>query len=181
VGIASCGKMSSAARTKSIFLWTHIHMSEKDARMATRASIEAELARRSASWSPELRAKYDLYGNDEAASLAFGPVYNGRPPPNWYGSKMILCGDAAHPYGPGGQGISMALKDAKALSEVIARGFNEDDKEEFQRSRARESRTLGEAAEKRNAKDQSSTRLGVFAEGVLMKTVEVFTRGKLRF
>lgn len=181
VGIASCGKVNAAAVKKSIFMWTHVHMPEEEARMATRASVEAELAKRSASWRPELRSKYDLYTKDRNATLAYGPVYNGKPPPVWFSDKMILSGDAAHPYGPGGQGISMALKDAKGLSEVIARGFTEDEKSEFQRVRAQESRTLGEAAEKRNAKESPSTSWGVFAEGILMKTAEIFTRGTLRF
>jgi 2-polyprenyl-6-methoxyphenol hydroxylase-like FAD-dependent oxidoreductase len=181
VGIASCGRVNAAAVKKSIFMWTHIHMPEKEARMATKASVEAELAKRSASWRPELRSKYDLYTKDHNAMMAYGPVYNGKPPPVWFSDTMILSGDAAHPYGPGGQGISMALKDAKALSEVIVRGFTEDEKREFQRIRAQESRTLGEAAEKRNAKELPSTWWGVFAEGVLMKTVEIFTRGTLRF
>ena len=74
----------------------------------------------------------------------------------------------------------MALKDAKALSAVIARGFAENDKREFQRSRAQESRTLGEAAEKRNSKAAYSTRWGVLAEGVAMKAMEIFTRGTLK-
>lgn len=181
VGIASCGKVNAAAVKRSIFMWTHIHMPEKEASMATKASVEAELAKRLASWRPELRSKYDLYTKDHNATLAYGPVYNGKPPPVWSSDKMILSGDAAHPYGPGGQGISMALKDAKALSEVVARGFTEDEKREFQQIRAQESRSLGEAAEKRNAKEPSSTSWGVFAEGFLMKTMEIFTRGTLRF
>jgi len=181
VGIASCGKVSGSALKNSTFMWTHLHMPEADAKMATQANVEAELARRSASWSPELKSKYDLYTKDAQAILSYGPVYNGRPPPKWHSDRMMLIGDAAHPYGPGGQGISMALKDAKALGEVIARGFTEEGRREFQRSRAQESRTLGEAAEKRNAKEESSTRWGVLAQGVLMKTVEILTRGKLRF
>jgi hypothetical protein len=75
----------------------------------------------------------------------------------------------------------MALKDAKALCEVIARGFTEDDKKEFQRTRAREARILGEAAEKRNTKDFSSTKWDVLVEGVVMKATEIFTRGTLKF
>ncbi len=74
----------------------------------------------------------------------------------------------------------MALKDSKALSEVIARGFTEDDKREFQRSRAQEASSLGEAAEKRNSKNLSSTQWGVLAEGIVMKAVELFARGKLK-
>lgn len=180
VGIASCGKVSEAATEKSIFMWTHIRMSEEDAKLATRASVEAELSRRSERWSPELRSKYDQYTQDADAILVHGPVYNGKPPGRWYSDRMILIGDAAHPYGPGGQGISMALKDAKALCRVIARGFAEDDKKAFQQSRAQEARALGEAAEKRNAKDPPSTRWGIFAKGVALKAVETFTRGKLK-
>ncbi len=112
--------------------------------------------------------------------MAFCVVYNGKPPDRWYSDRMILSGDAAHPYGPGGQGISMALKDAKALCEVIAQGFTEDDRKEFQRNRGEEARSLGEAAEKRNSRDASSTKLGVLADGVVMKVMEVITRGTLK-
>jgi len=181
LGIASCGRVNEAAARKSIFMWTHIRMPEADAKLATRASVEAELARRAGGWHSELKSKYELYTNDPDAILAYGPIYNGTPPDHWYSNRMILIGDAAHPYGPGGQGISMALKDAKALSTVIARGFTEDDKREFQQSRSRESRALGEAAEKRNARAASSTKWGVFGEGLGVKAMEIFTRGKLSF
>ena len=181
VGLASCGKVNGASRRRSVFMWTHIRMSEEDAKRATKESVEAELSRRSTLWSPELRSQYDLYLRDDHATLAFGPVYNGKPPPRWHSDRMMLIGDAAHPYGPGGQGISMALKDSRALCDVITRGFTDEDKREFQRSRAQEARGLGEAAEKRNAKEPSSSKWGVLTEGVLMKTVEVFTRGTMRF
>jgi 2-polyprenyl-6-methoxyphenol hydroxylase-like FAD-dependent oxidoreductase len=85
-------------------MWTHLHVPEADAKMATQASVEAELARRSASWSSELKSKYDLYTKDAHAILAYGPVCNGKPPPKWHSDRMMLIGDAAHPYGPGGQG-----------------------------------------------------------------------------
>jgi 2-polyprenyl-6-methoxyphenol hydroxylase-like FAD-dependent oxidoreductase len=181
VGIASCGKVNEAATKNSIFMWTHIRMPEGDAQRASQASVKAELARRAEQWRLELRSKYDLYTNDADAILAFGPVYSGKPPSRWYSNRMILSGDAAHPYGPGGQGISMALKDAEALCGVIARGFTEDEKKEFQRSRAEEARTLGEAAEKRNSKDSSSTKWGILAEGIVMKAMEIFTRGTMKF
>jgi 2-polyprenyl-6-methoxyphenol hydroxylase-like FAD-dependent oxidoreductase len=80
VGIASCGKVNEVATKKSIFMWTHIRMPEPDAKLATRASVEAELARRAERWSPELRSKYDLFTRDAEAILAYGPVYNGEPP-----------------------------------------------------------------------------------------------------
>lgn len=181
LGIASCGKVNEAATGDSIFMWTHIHMSEADAKQATHASVEAELARRATLWAPDLRRKYDRYAGDAGSVLAFGPVYNGRPPSRWFSDRMILIGDAAHPYGPGGQGISMALKDARALCDVIAAGFTEEDKGVFQRSRSQEARIHGKAAEKRNAKTASSTPWGIFAEGIGMKVAEIFNRGKLTF
>ena len=180
VGIASCGKVKEAATANSIFMWTHIRMPEGHAKRATQASVEAELAKRVERWHPELKSKYDLYSTDADAMLIFGPVYNSKPPVRWYSNRMMLIGDAAHPYGPGGQGISMALKDAKALCAVIVGGFTEYDKKKFQQRRTKEARTLGEAAEKRNSKD-SSTRLGIFTEGVAMKAVEIFTRGIMKF
>lgn len=180
VGIASCGKVSEAATRNGVFLWTHLPMPEPEAKRATPASVEAELALRAERWSPELQSQFERYTRDPGAVLAFGPVYNGVPPERWYSDSMILIGDAAHPYGPGGQGISMALKDAKALCDVILRGFAEDDKREFQRSRAQEARALGEAAEKRNAKDPASTRWGVLAEGIAMKALQILAPGSLK-
>lgn len=179
VGVASCGRVSSASTKKSLFMWTHFRMSEADAKRATQESVRTELARRAERWRPELKSKYDLWTGDADAILAHGPVYNGKPAVRWYSDRTMLIGDAAHPYGPGGQGISMALNDAKELCAVIARGFTEEDKREFQRSRGEESRRLGEAAEKRNAKAPPSTSWGVFAEGVATKAMELFTRGKL--
>lgn len=181
VGISSCGKVNEAATQRSIFMWTHVRMPEAEAKLATQTSVEAELAHRAERWHPELRSKYDLWTKDAEAILAYGPVYNGTPPRRWYSNRMILIGDAAHPYGPGGQGISMALKDAKALSAIVARGLTEVNKAEFQRSRALESRALGEAAEHRNAKAPPSTAWGVLAKGVGIKAVELFTRGTLNF
>jgi hypothetical protein len=75
----------------------------------------------------------------------------------------------------------MALKDAKALSVVIARGFTEDDKKQFRRIRAEEARKAGEAAEKRNAKAPPSSTWGVLVEGLAVKGMEIFTRGRLNF
>ncbi|MFN7984669.1 MAG: NAD(P)/FAD-dependent oxidoreductase [Vicinamibacterales bacterium] len=180
VGVASCGRVNAAATRNSIFMWTHIHLSERDARLATKASVEGELAKRAEGWRPELARKYDIYREDVDATLAFGPIYNGTPPGRWYSNRMMLIGDAAHPYGPGGQGISMALKDAKGLCGVIVRGFSESDKAEFRQRRGREARALGEAAERRNAKVPSSTTLGLMLEGVFMKTLGLLAPGAMR-
>jgi 2-polyprenyl-6-methoxyphenol hydroxylase-like FAD-dependent oxidoreductase len=126
VGVASCGKVCSDSQHKSVFMWTHMHIPESDAKTATKQTVDAELERRSAVWNPELQRLHNMYKADPESILAFGPVYNGRPPATWFDKNMILIGDAAHPYGPGGQGISMALKDAKALCDVISEGFTEE-------------------------------------------------------
>jgi 2-polyprenyl-6-methoxyphenol hydroxylase-like FAD-dependent oxidoreductase len=181
IGVASIGRVHDAATGKSVFLWTHIHMSEADAKSATDASVKAELAKRVEHWPAELRSKYDLWTQDAEAILSYGPVYNGMPPPVWFSDRMMLMGDAAHPYGPGGQGISMALKDAQALCKVIANGFTDADKRAFQQSRAEESRALGEAAEKRNAQVPPSTEWGLYLQGLFMKAMELFTGGILKF
>jgi len=73
-------------------------MSEEDAKMATKASVEAELVKRSTSWNPALKSKYDLYVKDANSMLVYGPVYNGKPPVRWSSDRMMLIGDAAHPY-----------------------------------------------------------------------------------
>ena len=80
VGIASCGKVNEAATKNSIFMWTHIRMPEADAKLATQASVEAELARRAERWSPELRSKYDLYTKDLTPYWPMVRYTTGSPP-----------------------------------------------------------------------------------------------------
>jgi len=182
VGVASCGKVSSTSLRNSVFLWTHIHIPEDEAKTATKQTVEEELERRATKWSPEVKRYFEIYKTGANSVLAHGPVYNGKPPLKWYSNKMILIGDAAHPYGPGGQGITMALKDAKALCELIVQDFTDAGKKQFQTIREKESRTCGEAAEKRNKQNnQAQTSWGVFFEGLFMKLVEFFTWGVLNF
>ncbi|MCB1165483.1 MAG: FAD-dependent monooxygenase [Leptospiraceae bacterium] len=181
VGVASCGRVNKAAKKNSVFLWTHIQMPEDEARRAGKSSVEAELAARAEQWRPELKTKYNLYVHDAESILAFGPVYNGKPPTRWHSNRIILIGDAAHPYGPGGQGISMALKDARALCEIVEGGFSEKDRNEFQRMRAREARAAGEAAERRNAKAPLLSWWGILAEGTVMKALQIMAPKTLKF
>jgi 2-polyprenyl-6-methoxyphenol hydroxylase-like FAD-dependent oxidoreductase len=158
-----------------------MRMSEQAAKDATRSTVEVELLRRAAIWRAELAEWLDKFRADRDAILVHGPVYNGRSPERWYSDRMMLIGDAAHPYGPGGQGISMALKDASALSDAIASGFNEDVKASFQKSRLDEARKFGEAAEKRNSKASSSSKFALMAEGIAVKAAELLTCGRGTF
>jgi 2-polyprenyl-6-methoxyphenol hydroxylase-like FAD-dependent oxidoreductase len=181
MGMASCGKVCEAGPERGVFMWTHMWMPEEMARTATRSTVELELSRRASVWRPELAQWLARFRADEHSILVHGPVYNGRVPNKWYSDRTIIIGDAAHPYGPGGQGISMALKDASDLSDVIASGFGEASKASFQRTRLEEARKLGTAAERRNSKAPSSTRLGVIVEGIAMKGAQIFARGKIAF
>eukprot|EP01034_Spumella_vulgaris_P036294 gene36294-44776_t len=90
-------------------------------------------------------------------------------------------GDASHPYGPGGQGISMALKDAQALCELIVSGMSEEGKQSYQDTREKESKTAGEAAEKRNQQaNEPQTEWAVYWKGVFMQWYHFFNGGVLK-
>src|SRR5690606_16584077 len=100
--------------------------------------------------------------------LFFSPVYNGKIPASWYSKNMILIGDAAHPYGPGGNGISMALKDAEQLCALFLEGdLTEEKMEEFQKSRTAEAKGHGEGAEERNKpENQITSHWRIFLSGL---------------
>lgn len=181
VGTASCGRVCQAAPHRGVFVWTHMWMPEEMARIATRSTVELELSRRASVWRPELAQWFARFLADEHSILVHGPVYNGRVPSKWYSDRTIIIGDAAHPYGPGGQGISMALKDASELSDVIASGFSEKAKASFRQARLEEAGKLGVAAERRNSKPPTSTKVGVMAEGIAMKASQILTRGRIAF
>jgi 2-polyprenyl-6-methoxyphenol hydroxylase-like FAD-dependent oxidoreductase len=91
-----------------------------------------------------------------------------------------LIGDAAHPYGPGGQGISMAMMDAEALCDLFTNGLTEEKKANFQTTRAAIAKEKGESAEKRNKpENQITTKWGLIYKGFLMKAWHLFNGGKI--
>src|SRR5699024_3032029 len=95
---------------------------------------------------------------------------------------MILIGDAAHPYGPGGNGISMALKDAEDLCDLFLDGeLNEEKMAAFQKRRTIEAQGHGEGAEKRNKpENQITSRWRIFLNGLFMKFYHLFNHGVLK-
>lgn len=181
VGVASIGKMSSSDVNNNVFLWTHLYMTENEAKAMTDGIVMKMLEAKSQNWGSELRKLFEMCKTNSNTTIAHGAVYNGKVPSSWYSDKIILIGDAAHPYGPGGQGISMALKDSEALCDMFLNGISEEKMANFQKVRAEESKILGEAAEARNKPEkQITTRWSIFFSGVIMKFYHLFNRGVLK-
>ncbi len=120
--------------------------------------------------------------NCEVASVA---IYQGAPARQWSRGNVLLIGDAAHPYGPGGQGISMALKDAMGLSKLFdSRGVLDTVNivTLYQNERLQEATKHGEAAKKRNADHlRPKSRLSVILHSIIMWIVWLYTRGVSMF
>jgi len=181
VGIASIGKVSTADVNNNIFLWTHIYVAEQQAKSMDDEKVIEMIEANSKNWSAELRSLFEKARSNPKTIIAHGAVYNGKVPANWYSEKMILIGDGAHPYGPGGQGISMALKDAEALCDLFVSGISNEKKASFQKTRAAEAKALGEIAEERNKpENQLASRWSIFFKGLSMKSYHFFNRGVLK-
>lgn len=181
VGLASIGKVNAEDDSTNLFLWTHMHMPESDAKVITDKMVMKELSVRSQSWNPYLRNLFKELENNPKTIISQGPVYNGELPSTWYSKRLFIIGDAAHPYGPGGQGISMALKDAEALSKLLSALPSGEEKSDFQNTRAQEARNLGESSEKRNKpENQISSNYGLFYNWIFMKAVHFFNGGKIK-
>lgn len=182
VGVASIGKVSTSDVNNNVFLWTHLYMTEKEAREMTNEMVMKILESKSRDWSLELRQVFEMCKTDPKLIITHGAVYNGKLPSSWFSKNIILIGDAAHPYGPGGQGISMALKDAEALCEIFLSGnISEEKMATFQKKRAEETRKFGESAEARNKPEkQITSRWDIFFRGVVMKSYHLFNGGVLK-
>jgi 2-polyprenyl-6-methoxyphenol hydroxylase-like FAD-dependent oxidoreductase len=157
-------------------------MSEAETKTMTNEVVMKMLADKSKLWSVELKKIFEICKADSNLIIAHGAVYNGKVPSTWFSKNIILIGDAAHPYGPGGQGISMALKDSEALCDMIVSGdMSEENKKAFQNIRAEETKKLGEGAEARNKPEkQTTTKMGIFFKGVIMKFYHLFSGGVLK-
>lgn len=182
VGVASIGKVSSSDVNNNVFLWSHLYMTECEDKAMTNEMVMKMLDAKSQDWSSELRKVFEMCKTDSKLIIAYVPVYNGKVPSSWFSKNMILIGDAAHPYDPGGHGISMALKDTEALCEMLLNGdINEENKATFQKNRAEEAKKFGESAEARNKPEkQITSRWGIFFRGVVMKFYHFFNHGILK-
>lgn len=182
VGIASVGRKGSGDVNNNLFLWTHLYLSEKEAKVMTDEKVLIELKRISQGWDSELSRLFEKLRQESDLVIAQGPVYNGTVPEIWFSKNIMLIGDSAHPYGPGGQGISMALKDAEDLCQLLYKGYRSDEeKAAFKIRRAEEAKKFGEAAETRNSpKNQLSSCSVIFLRGLVMKFYHLLNRGVLK-
>ena len=180
IGLGSIGKISANDTHKNNFLWTHIHMTEAEAKAITDEEVYERIAESEKSWTPYLQQIFQEIKTNKKTILVHQPVYNGSVPSKWYSDRLFLIGDAAHPYGPGGQGISLAMLDAEALCDLFTNGMTEEKKANFQNTRAAIAKSKGESAEERNKpKNQITTKRGLFFKGLLMKAFHLFKGGKM--
>ena len=181
IGLGSIGKISANDTHKNNFLWTHIHMTESEATAITDQEIYEQIGERAKNWTPCLQQIFQACKANPQTVLYHLPVYNGIVPDKWYSDKLFLMGDAAHPYGPGGQGISMALMDAEALCNLFVVGVTEEKKANYQSLRAAIAKAKGESAEERNKpENQIATKWGLMFKSLFMKVYHLFKGGKMK-
>ncbi len=180
IGLGSIGKISPNDTHKNNFLWTHIHMTEAEAKAITDKEVYERITEKAKNWTPYLQQVFQECKTNPKTILYHQPVYNGSVPSKWYSDRMFLIGDAAHPYGPGGQGISLAMLDAEALCELFANGLTEEKKANFQTTRAAIAKSKGESAEERNKpENQITTKWGLMYKGILVQALHLFSGGKM--
>ncbi|ANH81872.1 hypothetical protein A8C56_13615 [Niabella ginsenosidivorans] len=180
IGLGSIGKIKPGDAYNNNFLWMHIHMTETAAKAITDKEVYEQITERAKNWTPYLQQIFQECKTNPKTVLYHQPVYNGSVPDKWYSDRMFLIGDAAHPYGPGGQGISLAMMDAEALCDLLANGMTEEKKANFQTARASIAKEKGESAEERNKpENQTSTKWGLMFKSILMKALHLFSGGKM--
>lgn len=180
IGLGSIGKIKHTDSYKNNFMWLHIHMSEAEAEAITDVEVYSKVSERAKSWSPYLQEVFEEIKSNSKTILYHLPVYNGSVPYKWYSSRIFLIGDAAHPYGPGGQGISMALMDAEALCDLFVSGITEEKKANFQTTRAAIAKSKGESSEERNKpENQLATKEELLTKYKFIKDFHQSTSGKM--
>ena len=91
-----------------------------------------------------------------------------------------MIGDAAHPYGSAGQGISLAMLDAEALCDLFTTAITEERKVNFQTTRAAIAKSKGDSAEERSkTENQISTKRGLMFKSIFMRASYFFSGGKI--
>lgn len=180
VGLGSLGKKNSSDNQKNNFLWMHIHMSEAEAKAINDEEVYEQVAERAKKWTLYLQQVFKEIKENPKTVIYHLPVYNGSVPEKWYSERLFLIGDAAHPYGPGGQGISLAMLDAEALCDLFVNGMTEEKKTNFQTTRAEVAKSKGESSEERNKPEkQITTKKGLFFKRLIMKAFHLFNGGKI--
>lgn len=180
IGLGSIGNIKPNDKYKNNFMWTHIHMSEAEATAITDKEVYERIGERSKNWPANLQQVFEECKANPHTVVYHQPVYNGSIPKKWYSDKMFLIGDAAHPYGPGGQGISMALMDAEAICDLFVTGITDEKVSDFQTTRAAIAKEKGESAEERNnPANQITSNFGLWWKSIFMRAFHLFKQGKM--
>ncbi|SFW74215.1 2-polyprenyl-6-methoxyphenol hydroxylase [Sinomicrobium oceani] len=180
IGLGSVGTINSNDTHKNNFLWTHIHMTEAEAKSMTDSDVYKQITERAKNWTPYLQEVFQQIKANPKTVLYHLPVYNGSVPDKWYSQRLFLIGDAAHPYGPGGQGISLGMLDAEALCQLFTNEITEEKKANFQTTRAAIAKAKGESSEERNKpENQIVTEEELLSHYQFMKDFHQKSNGKL--
>ena len=180
IGLGSVGTINSNDTHKNNFLWTHIHMTEAEAKSMTDSDVYERITERAKNWTPYLQEVFQQIKANPKTVLYHLPVYNGSVPDKWYSQRLFLIGDAAHPYGPGGQGISLGMLDAEALCELFTNEITEEKIANFQTTRAAIAKAKGESSEERNKpENQIVTEEELLSHYQFMKDFHQKSNGKL--
>jgi len=180
IGLGSIGKIKSVDSFKNNFMWLHLHMTEVQAEAITDEEVYSQVSDKAKNWSPYLQDVFQEIKKNPKTVIYHLPVYNGNVPEKWYSERLFLIGDAAHPYGPGGQGISMALMDAEALCDLFVSGITEERKAKFQTTNCAFAKEKGESSEERNRpENQITSEEELLTKYQFMKDFHQSTGGKM--
>jgi len=153
IGLSNLGTMGTDMKYKC--LWSHIPMSESRAKSYAKEPLLSmgAVGQLYSGWCKEVQNEIEIIeSNVDKFQIVCLPIYVKPMLAKWHHDNIILIGDSSHGYGPGGQGVTMALEDAKELSSIIIinDGINSHALEEFQQRRSTMARKCGVAADKRN-------------------------------
>ncbi|MVZ66789.1 hypothetical protein GQF61_13080 [Sphingobacterium sp. DK4209] len=155
-------------------------MDEKTAKNMKDQDVYKLLLAKSKHWPAALQQILKTCQTTKNTVMYHQPVYNGNIPENWYNDRLFLIGDAAHPYGPGGQGMSLAMLDAEALCGLLTQELTAEGKENFQKTRMAIAKSKGESSEERNKpENQISSKWKLTLKGVLMRIYQLINAGKI--
>jgi len=151
IGMSNLGTLGTNKKNK--FLWSHIPMSEARARSYAKEPVLSvgAMGQMYSGWCKEVQNELEIIeSNVDKFEIGCLPIYTKPMLQKWHHDNIILIGDASHAYGPGGQGVTMALEDASELSSIIIAGINSPALEEFQQKRSAKALSHGMSADKRN-------------------------------
>jgi len=157
VGFVGIGKPEDDGEPKFMF-WTHIadELVDDDFDPKDLAIVKKVLLKLRAGWCRPIEKVIQMIDQSlPGVEVVCGPITSLWPIPAWSKSRVVLIGDAAHGYGPGGQGAALAMEDAQFLALLLKGKENQADQlsgvfQEFEKKRRVRVERIGDASEARN-------------------------------